>query len=166
MDAQQAQAVQGIPADPAHVELCFPTVHDPSLAPEGHHVVTIDVNSQPYTLQDGRGTTSCEARADRAIAQIAEHFPTLPRSIEHRQVLTPLDLERLLGLTGGHALHGDMAPDQLLFLRPVRGYADHATPIRQPVPVRRRDAPGRRRHRRERPQRRARDRPPAPRGGA
>ena len=53
MDAQQAQAVQGIPADPAHIELCFPTVHDPSLAPEGKHIVTIDVNSQPYRLREG-----------------------------------------------------------------------------------------------------------------
>jgi phytoene dehydrogenase-like protein len=51
--------------------------------------------------------------------------------IVHREVLTPLDLERRLGLTGGHALHGDMTPDQLLFLRPVRGYADHTTPIRR-----------------------------------
>ena len=48
-------------------------------------------------------------------------FPKLPDLIEHRQVLSPLDLERLIGLTGGHALHGDMSPDQLLFMRPVRG---------------------------------------------
>jgi phytoene dehydrogenase-like protein len=131
MDAQQAQAVQGIAADPAHVEVCFPTVHDPSLAPEGHHVVTIDVNSQPYALAGDRGWDDLrEERADRAIATIAEHFPTLPGMIRHRQVLTPLDLERRLALTGGHALHGDMSPDQLLFLRPVRGYADHSTPIR------------------------------------
>jgi phytoene dehydrogenase-like protein len=50
--------------------------------------------------------------------------------IEHRQVLSPLDMERTMGLTGGHALHGDMAPDQLLFLRPARGWADHRTPVR------------------------------------
>ncbi|HYJ60072.1 MAG TPA: NAD(P)/FAD-dependent oxidoreductase [Actinomycetota bacterium] len=130
MDVQQAQAVQGIPADPAHVELCFPTVHDPTLAPEGHHVVTIDVNSQPYSLKDQSWDDIIEARADRAIELIAGHFPTLPAMIRHRQVLSPLDLERRLGLTGGHALHGDMTPDQLLFLRPARGYADHATPIR------------------------------------
>jgi phytoene dehydrogenase-like protein len=131
MDAQQAQAVQGIAADPAHIELCFPTVHDPSLAPEGKHIVTIDVNSQPYSLRDEQWDEIKEARADRAVAQIADHFPGLPGLIEHRQVLTPLDMERVMGLTGGHALHGDMAPDQLLFLRPVRGWADHRTPIRQ-----------------------------------
>jgi phytoene dehydrogenase-like protein len=130
MDMQQAQAVQGIAADPAHVELCFPTVHDPSLAPAGKHIITIDVNSQPYELRDQAWDDIKEARADRAIGTIAEHFPTLPGMIEHREVLSPLDLERRLGLTGGHALHGDMSPDQLLFLRPARGYADHRTPIR------------------------------------
>jgi phytoene dehydrogenase-like protein len=128
MDRQQEQARAGTPADPAHVELCFPTVHDPSLAPEGKHIATIDVNSQPYDGPDWDAIK--EDRADRAVAQIAEHFPKLPDLIEHRQVLSPLDLERRLGITGGHALHGDMAPDQLLFLRPVRGFADYRTPIR------------------------------------
>jgi phytoene dehydrogenase-like protein len=130
MDFQQAQAVQGVAADPAHVEVCFPTVHDPSLAPKGKHIMTIDVNSQPYRLRDASWDAMKEARADRVIEQMSEYFPRLPDLIEHRQVLTPLDLERLLGLTGGHALHGDMAPDQLLFLRPVRGWADYRTPIR------------------------------------
>jgi phytoene dehydrogenase-like protein len=129
MDAQQAQAVQGVPADPAHIEVCFPTVHDRSLAPEGKHIMTIDVNSQPYSLREGSWDGLREARADRAIEQMAGVFPRLPDLIEHRQVLTPLDLERLIGLTGGHALHGDMAPDQLLFMRPVRGYGDYRTPI-------------------------------------
>jgi phytoene dehydrogenase-like protein len=129
MDIQQAQAVQGIPADPAHIELCFPTVHDPTLAPEGKHIVTIDVNSQPYRLREGSWDDIKEQRADSAVAAIAEYFPTLPDLIEHRQVVTPLDMERLMGLTGGHALHGDMAPDQLLFLRPARGWADYRTPI-------------------------------------
>ena len=130
MDFQQAQARHGIAADPAHIELCFPTVHDPSLAPEGKHIITIDVNSQPYRLRDAEWDDIKEDRADRAISTIAEHFPKLPDLIEHRQVVTPLDMERLMGLTGGHALHGDMAPDQLLFLRPVRGWADYRTPIR------------------------------------
>jgi phytoene dehydrogenase-like protein len=129
MDFQQAQAVQGVAADPAHIELCFPTVHDPSLAPDGKHIITVDVNSQPYTLRDGSWDDIKEDRADRAIATIAEHFPKLPDLIEHRQVVTPLDMERLMALTGGHALHGDMAPDQLLFLRPVRGWANYRTPI-------------------------------------
>ena len=53
----------------------------------------------------------------------------MPGAILHRQVLSPLDLERTLGLTGGHALHGEMAADQLFSLRPVRGYGDYRTPV-------------------------------------
>jgi phytoene dehydrogenase-like protein len=130
LDADQASARAGIPADHAHMELCVPSVHDPSLAPEGQHVVTIGVRSQPYRLREGTWDEHRDVVADRVIAQLGEVFPNLPGSVLHREVLTPLDLERRLALTGGHHLHGDMAPDQLLFLRPVRGWADYRTPIR------------------------------------
>jgi phytoene dehydrogenase-like protein len=132
MDMDQAKAHAGIPATDSHVEVCFPTVHDPSLAPDGSHVVTIDVNSQPYRLADGQGSWDeiRERRADEVIEQLSSYFPDLPAKILHRQVLSPLDLERVLGITGGHALHGDMSPDQLLFMRPVRGYGDYRTPLR------------------------------------
>ncbi|MGH2539711.1 MAG: phytoene desaturase family protein [Actinomycetota bacterium] len=131
LDHDQALARGGVPADRAHMELCVPSVHDPSLAPEGRHVVTIGVRSQPYHLRDGTWDEHRDAVADRVIAQLGEVFPNLPGSVLHREVLTPLDLERRLALTGGHHLHGDMAPDQLLFLRPVRGWADYRTPIRR-----------------------------------
>ena len=77
----------GIPATDPHIELCVPTVHDPSLAPAGKHVVTIDVNSQPYTLADGSWDGIRDEVADRAIAKLGEHFPNLPGSILERQVL-------------------------------------------------------------------------------
>ncbi len=130
MDAAQAEARAGIPATDPHIELCVPTVHDPSLAPAGKHVVTIDVNSQPYTLADGSWDEIRDEVADRAIAKLGEHFPNLPGSILERQVLAPPDLERVLGIWGGHALHGEMAFDQLFNLRPVRGWGEYRTPIR------------------------------------
>ncbi len=130
LDRQQADARDGIAADPAHIEICFPTVHDPSLAPEGKHVATIDVNSQPYSLGAPGWDAIREDRADRAIDQLERHFPGLSGLIEHRQVLTPLDLERQLGLTGGHALHGEMSAEQLFALRPVRGWGRYRTPLR------------------------------------
>ena len=129
MDRAQSLALRGIPADDPHIELCIPTVHDPTLAPPGCHVVTIDVNSQPYHLAEGEWDGIRDRIADRAIAQIGALFPNLEVSILHRQVLSPLDLERVLGLTGGHALHGDMGADQLFSLRPVRGHADYRTPV-------------------------------------
>ena len=130
MDEAQAEARAGRPALDPHIELCVPTVHDPSLAPEGKHVVTIDVNSQPYTLAEGTWDDIRDEVADRAIAKIGEYFPNLPGSILERQVLAPPDLERVLGISGGHALHGEMAFDQLFNLRPVRGWGEYRTPIR------------------------------------
>jgi phytoene dehydrogenase-like protein len=129
MDLQQAQAAYGIAVEGAHIELCFPTVHDPSLAPEGKHVATIDVNSQPFHLREGTWDEIRETRADQVIAQMEQYFPGLTGLIEHRQVLSPLDMERVMGLTEGHALHGDMSPHQLLFMRPVRGWAKYRTPL-------------------------------------
>jgi phytoene dehydrogenase-like protein len=129
LDLQQAEARAGVAATGAHIEMCFPTVHDPSLAPDGKHVATVDVNSQPYTLADGDWDSTKEAVADRVLEELDAYFPGLSSSVLHRQVLSPLDLERVLGITGGHALHGEMAPDQLFMNRPVRGYADYRTPI-------------------------------------
>lgn len=129
LDLQQAGARAGIPATGAHIEMCFPTVHDPSLAPPGRHIATIDINSQPYRLAEGDWDSIKERVADRVLEELEEYFPGLSSSVLHRQVLSPLDLERVLGLTGGHALHGEMAPDQLFMNRPVRGYADYRTPI-------------------------------------
>jgi phytoene dehydrogenase-like protein len=63
------------------------------------------------------------------VQSLGEFLPNLPGSVLHREVLSPLDLERRLALTGGHHLHGDMSPDQLLFMRPVRGFANYRTPI-------------------------------------
>jgi phytoene dehydrogenase-like protein len=130
MDAAQAEARAGRPADDPHIELCIPTVHDPSLAPEGKHVVTIDVNSQPYTLAERSWDEIRDEVADRAIAKIGEHFPNLPDAVIDRQVLAPPDLEQRLGIWGGHALHGEMAFDQLFNLRPVRGWGEYRTPVR------------------------------------
>lgn len=129
LDLQQAQARAGVPATGAHIEMCFPTVHDPSLAPDGKHVATVDINSQPYTLAEGDWDSIKDGIADRVLDELDGYFPGISSSVLHRQVLSPLDLERLLGLTGGHALHGEMAPDQLFMNRPVRGYADYRTPI-------------------------------------
>jgi phytoene dehydrogenase-like protein len=129
MDRAQEEARAGRSAVDPHIEVCIPTVHDPSLAPDGHHVVTIDINSQPYELAEGDWDELKDRVADRAVETLSGYMPGLEDSIVQRQVLSPLDLERLLYLTGGHALHGDMAFDQLFSLRPVRGHADYRTPV-------------------------------------
>ena len=117
MDRDQESARQGVPAVDSHVELCIPTVHDPSLAPPGHHVITVGARSQPYALAEGTWDDIRESVADRIVQQIGGLLPNVPDSVVHRQVLSPLDLERRLGLTGGHHMHGDMLPDQLFWFR-------------------------------------------------
>ena len=129
LDEQQAQARRGIAAAGSHIEICFPTVHDPSLAPEGRHIATIDVNSQPYTLKSGCWDDRKEQVADRVLDELGELMPDLPGAVIGRQVLSPLDLERVLGLTGGHALHGEMTLDQLFVFRPALHYSDYRTPL-------------------------------------
>lgn len=132
MDLNQAEARAGIPAtDHPHVECCFPTVFDASLAPEGKHIMTIDMNSQPYTLRDGsQWDDIIDGVADRCVKQLCDYFPGLDGMIEHRQILSPLDMERLFNATGGHALHGDMGDHQMFITRPVRGWASYRMPIR------------------------------------
>ena len=135
-----------------HVEICVPSALDPSLAPEGKHVITLGVRSQPYRLAGSDWDAERERVADRLVDELATMIPNLPGSVIARQVLTPLDLERTLALTGGHHLHGDMSPDQLGPLRPVLGPRRLPDPDRRPVSLRRRNPPRRRRHRRQRPQ--------------
>ena len=122
-------------------------------------MVTIDVNSQPYTLAEGDWDAIRDEVADRAIAKLEDYFPGLTDSIIARQVLAPTDLESRLGIWGGHALHGEMSFDQLFNLRPVRGWADYRTPVARPLALRRRDPSRRRRHRRQRAQLRPRGDP-------
>ena len=128
LDRAQAEARAGQSGRDPHIELCIPSVLDPSLAPPGHHVVTIDVCSQPYELAEGWDAAK-ERIADEAIERISRHLPDLKDTIVHREVLSPLDFERRFNMTGGHPLHGEMGFDQLFSLRPTRGYADYRTPV-------------------------------------
>ena len=132
MDAGPGRGPAGRPAADPHIELCIPTVHDPSLAPDGRHVVTIDVNSQPYTLAEGYlGRRSATRSPTACVAKLDGYFPELDRTRSSSARCSPrTDLESRLGIWGGHALHGDMAFDQLFDLRPVRGWADYRTPVR------------------------------------
>ena len=87
-----------------------------------------------------------ESFGDRCVEVLARYAPNVPNVIEHRQVLSPLDLERTYGITGGNIMQGAMVPHQLYCFRPVAGWADHRTPVPGLVSVRRRQPPRRRRH--------------------
>jgi phytoene dehydrogenase-like protein len=102
---------------------------DPTLAPEGRHVMTCFVQYVPHRLREGTWDGSRDLLGDRVLATIADHAPNVPGAVVARQVLTPLDLERTYGLTEGNIFHGDLSIDQLFFMRPVPGWARYRSPI-------------------------------------
>ena len=113
-----------------YIDMVIPSLTDPSVAPPGKHVMSCFVQYAPYHLKDGRrGTTQREAFGDAVINTIAEYAPNIRDIILHRQVLTPLDIEREFGLTEGNIFQGELTLEQLFFLRPVPGWAHYATPI-------------------------------------
>jgi len=102
---------------------------DPTLAPEGRHVMTCFVQYVPYRLKKGTWDENRELLGDRVVRKIGEYAPNVPGTVVARQVLTPLDLERTYGLTEGNIFHGDLNLEQLFFMRPVAGFAQYRTPI-------------------------------------
>ena len=102
---------------------------DPSLAPQGKHILTCFVQYVPYRLREGTWDKKRDLLGDRVVKKIAEYAPNVPGSIVARQVLTPLDLERTYGLTEGNIFHGDLRLEQLFFMRPVPGWSRYRTPI-------------------------------------
>jgi phytoene dehydrogenase-like protein len=129
LDDAYADSREGRPSARPHIECTIPSVLDPSLAPEGKHVMGIYVQYTPYSLAEGSWDGIKESYADRVLGCIEEYIPGLTRRVVDRRVYSPLDLERELGLTGGSLYHGSMSPGQLFSKRPVDGYADHRTPV-------------------------------------
>jgi phytoene dehydrogenase-like protein len=123
-----------------YIDMVIPTLTDPSVAPPGKHVLSCFVQYAPYHLKEsstpanpGRPATwddQKEAFGDAVVNTIAEYAPNLKDIILHRQVVTPLDLEREWGLSEGNIFQGELTLEQLFFLRPAPGWAQYKTPIR------------------------------------
>jgi phytoene dehydrogenase-like protein len=111
------------------LELTIPTMYDATLAPPGKHIMGIFLQYAPYTLREGAWDELREPVGDRVISLIEEYAPNIRQIIEHRQVLSPLDLERRFGITGGNIFHGEMSLDQMFLMRPVAGWARYRTPV-------------------------------------
>ena len=113
-----------------HLEATLPSLTTAGLAPEGKHVMSVAVQYVPYHLKGGRWDEAAKsALADRVIAALGDHAPDLAGSVLGRAVYTPLDLEERFGLTEGHLYGGELTLDQILFMRPVPGFAHYRTPI-------------------------------------
>jgi phytoene dehydrogenase-like protein len=123
-------AKYGRPSETPILECTIPSVVDPTVAPPGKHLMSMFIQYAPYKLRDGHWDKIGNAFADRCFDLLNDYAPNFKQSVIDRQVLTPLDLERTFGLTGGNIFQGAMTPHQLFSFRPVPGFADYRTPIR------------------------------------
>ncbi len=112
-----------------YIDIILPSMIDPGMAPPGKHVMSCFVQYAPYSLKEGEWDRKREAFGDTVVNTLSEYFPNLKDIILHRQVLTPLDIERSTGLTQGNIFQGELSLSQLFFLRPAPGYAGYQTPV-------------------------------------
>jgi len=113
-----------------YVDIILPSMIDPDMAPPGKHVMSCFVQYAPYGLEGGWNDTQREAFGDAVVNAIAEYAPNLKNIIVGRTVLTPKDMEDMVGLTEGNIFQGELALHQLFFLRPVPKWANFRAPIR------------------------------------
>lgn len=144
-------AKYGRPSRSPVIEMTMASAVDDSIAPKGKHILSCFIQFAPYNLSPppqpspagggSAGGGACiygdstswddikEKFADRCVEIIGAYAPNVPGAIEHRQVLSPLDLERVYGITGGNIMQGAMNANQLFCFRPIAGWADHRSPV-------------------------------------
>ncbi|MBH31560.1 MAG: amine oxidase [Candidatus Marinimicrobia bacterium] len=114
-----------------YIDIVLPSVLDPDMSPPGKHVMSCFVQYAPYDITGGWDDSKREAFGDTVVNALARFAPNIKDIILHRQVLTPWDIENTFGLTEGNIFHGELALQQLFFLRPVVKWADYRTPVRK-----------------------------------
>jgi len=115
-----------------YLEATIPSLTDPTLAPDGKHVMSIYMQYAPYKLKGGwdqNGEAQRKALGQTVVQTLAQYAPNLPEMILTHQIITPQDLEDIYGLTGGQIFHGDLALDQFFTMRPLLDWARYKTPI-------------------------------------
>jgi phytoene dehydrogenase-like protein len=122
-------AKYGRPSTSPLLEMTVPTMYDPSLAPPGRHLMGIFLQYAPYTLSSSNWDDLRGWYYERVLDVIADYAPNIRDIIVDKFVLTPLDMERRFGITGGNIFHGEMSLDQMFVMRPVAGWARYRTPL-------------------------------------
>jgi len=112
-----------------YMDIVIPSVIDPAMAPPGKHVMSIFVQYAPYHVNGGWTDARREALGDAVIDTLAQYAPNLKSAILHRQVVTPADIERIVGLAEGNIFQGELTLHQMFFLRPVPAWAKYRTPL-------------------------------------
>ncbi len=122
-------AMDGQPSRNPIMRIQIPTVYDPTLAPEGHHVMSLWVLYEPAHLKEGSWAEVRREQGERLIDLLSTYAPNLRDALIDWDVFTPEDIEERIGLTDGNIRHLDIIPPQLLDQRPLPGWADYRTPI-------------------------------------
>jgi phytoene dehydrogenase-like protein len=112
-----------------YMDIVIPSMLDPAMAPPGKHVMSIFVQYAPYRVNGGWTDAKREALGDAVIDTLAEYAPNIKSAILHRQVVTPADIERIVGLSEGNIFQGELSLQQMFFLRPAPAWAKYRTPL-------------------------------------
>ncbi len=123
------QAKYGEPSREPYMDVVIPSLIDPAMAPPGKHVMSIFVQYAPYHVNGGWTDARREALGDCVVDTLSQYAPNLKGAILHRQVVTPADIERIVGLTEGNIFQGELSLQQMFFLRPVPAWAKYRTPV-------------------------------------
>ncbi len=111
------------------MDIVFQSVHDDSVAPPGKHTMSCFVQYAPTKLDGSTWDAAKPAVADTVLDTIAEYAPNIREVVRHWQVVSPADIEAVLGMTGGNIFQGDITPDQIFTFRPVHGWSRYRTPV-------------------------------------
>jgi len=123
------EAKYGEPSRQPYMDIVIPSLLDPQMAPPGKHVMSIFVQHAPYHVNGGWTDARREALGDTVVDTLSRYAPNLRNAILHRQVITPADIERIVGLAEGNIFQGELTLQQMFFLRPVPAWAKYRTPL-------------------------------------
>ena len=112
-----------------YIDMIIPSMIDRDMAPPGHHVMSCFVQYAPYDIEGGWDDARREAFGETVLDTIERYAPDIRDCIVGKQVITPKDIERIAGITGGNIFHGELLLHQLFFLRPAPQWADFRTPL-------------------------------------
>ena len=112
-----------------YMDIVIPSMLDPAMAPPGKHVMSIFVQYAPYHLNGGWTDERREALGDAVVDTLTQYAPNFRSAILHRQVVTPADIERIVGLSEGNIFQGELSLQQMFFLRPAPAWSRYRTPV-------------------------------------
>jgi phytoene dehydrogenase-like protein len=113
-----------------YLDMIFPSMIDPDMAPPGGHVMSCFVQYAPYDLEGGWNDETRNTLGEAVISTIEQYAPNIRRAIVGMQVISPKDIEAIAGITGGNIFHGELLLHQIFFLRPAPQWADFRTPLK------------------------------------